>query len=168
MSKHNHGAAVSGTKSEKKLTSIAKRCGIPALKVKEDFKKYGVNEWGKRYHKPPADWNQKTPTGKQRKFISDLFLPIGKGIIVEQKHSDKHGTTEEKVFYDKQKIQKGVYGTKHPLWYVFTGNAANDIEVYKEFELEVKKEKLPVKVIWGWDGFKKELKKLNKEGIWTK
>ena len=67
-------------------------------------KKYGIDEWGTRYHRPPVHWGQKTPTGKQRKFVSDGFLPVGKGIIVEQKHSDKHGTTEEKVFYALGKV----------------------------------------------------------------
>tara|TARA_Y100001973_G_scaffold58471_1_gene86119 strand:- start:621 stop:1127 length:507 start_codon:yes stop_codon:yes gene_type:complete len=168
MIKHNHGAAVSGTKSEKKLTSLCKKHNIPCLRIKEDFKKYGVNEWGTRYHKPPKDWDQKTPTGRQRRFVSDMFLPIEGGIIIEQKNSDKHGTTEEKVFYDKEKIQLGVYGKKHALWYVFTGEVAKDASVYKDFEKRVKKQKLPVKVIWGWDGFEKELKKLNKEKTWVK
>ena len=62
----------------------------------------------------------------------------------------------------------GVYGKKHALWYVFTGNVAEDVQVYKEFEMQAKKQKLPVKVVWGLDGFIKELKKLNKEEIWTK
>jgi hypothetical protein len=168
MTKHNHGAARSGTKSEKKLVSVCRRYGIPCLKVKKDFKNYGINEWGTRYHKPPEDWKQKTPKGKQRKFESDGFIPVAAGIIVEQKHSDKHGTTEEKVFYDLNKISKGVYGSKHTLWYVFTGKAAANVQAYREFELEAKKAKLPVKVIWGWDGLAKELKKLNKGDVWKR
>ena len=104
---HNHGAAVSGTKSEKQLHRITEEAGLPYLKVKDDFDLYGFDEWGRRYHKPPKLWNQKTKTGQQRKFVSDGFIPLtkdGRGIIIEQKHSDKHGTTEEKVFYDLKKI----------------------------------------------------------------
>ena len=160
--KHNHGAAKSGTKSEKELSKITKSVGVPLLRVKNDFESYGLNEWGRRYHKPPSDWEQKTKTGKQRKYISDGFIPLSnnKGIIIEQKHSDKHGTTEEKVAYDLLKIEKGVYGNKYKLWYIFTGEVISDIEVYKEFEKEAKNKKLPVKIIWGFDNYKKELLKL--------
>tara|TARA_B100001248_G_scaffold1447_1_gene1068 strand:+ start:877 stop:1386 length:510 start_codon:yes stop_codon:yes gene_type:complete len=168
MTTHNHGAAVSGTKSEKKLSAVCNKHGIPCLKVKKDFKVYSLDEWGTRYHMPPAHWGQKTPTGKQRRFESDAFLPVGKGIIVEQKNSDKHGTTEEKVFYDKEKIKLGVYGKRHELWYIFTGDVAADVAVYKEFELEAKKANLPVKIIWGWDGLESELKSLNKGDIWKR
>ena len=89
-----------------------------------------------------------------------MFPSHDRGAIVEQKHSDKHGTTEEKVFYDLEKIKKGVYGEDHELWYVFTGNVAKDIEVYREFEKEVKALNLPVKIIWGFENYKKELLKL--------
>lgn len=161
--KHNHGAAVSGTKSEKELHRITKSVGLPYLKVKRDFEKHGLDEWGRRYHKPPQDWNQRTKTGKQRKYVSDGFVfnpNTNRSAIIEQKHSDKHGTTEEKVFYDLLKIKKGVYGNEHQLWYVFTGMVANDIEVYKEFEKEAKALNLPVKIIWGFDNYKNELLKL--------
>ena len=160
---HNHGAAVSGSKSEKQLYKITESVGLPYLKVKNDFEQWGLSEWGRRYHKPPKLWSQKTRTGKQRKFVSDGFIPItktGRGIIIEQKHSDKHGTTEEKVFYDLKKIQKGVYGKENALWYVFTGDAAEDIEVYKEFCLEAKALNLKLKIIWGFENYKKELLKI--------
>jgi hypothetical protein len=158
---HNHGAAVSGTKSENKLAQITRSVGLRFLKVKDDFENLGLSQWGRRYHKPPSNWQQKTKTGKQRKFESDGFIPItdqGRGIIIEQKHSDKHGTTEEKVFYDLMKIEKGVYGKENWLWYVFTGEAAEDIEVYKEFCLEAKQKGLNIKIIWGFDNYEKELK----------
>lgn len=159
----NHGAAKSGTKSEKELHRITKSVGFPYLKVKKDFEMHDLGEWGRRYHKPPPNWNQKTSAGRQRKFISDGFIPItkdGKGIIVEQKHSDKHGTTEEKVFYDLYKYENGVYGNEHDFWYVFSGNAAGDVEAYKEFEKAALEKGLPIKVIWGFDNYKKELENL--------
>ena len=165
--KHNHGASVSGTKSEKKLYQVTESVGLTFLKVKDDFEKHNLSEWGRRYHKPPKFWNQKTRTGKQRKFVSDGFILIeaktGRGIIIEQKHSDKHGTTEEKVFYDLKKIEFGVYGKEHELWYVFTGGASQDVEAYKEFANEVNRLNLPVKVIWGFEQYKSELKKIQKE-----
>jgi hypothetical protein len=159
--KDNHGAAASGAKSEKNLKKAAKAEGAEFLKKLNEFDKLGLVPWGRVYHKPPVHWNQKTKTGRQRKFVSDGFvLKNGKGVIIEQKHSDKHGTTEEKVFYDLKKIQHGVYGNTYPLWYVFTGKACKNIEAYREFEKEVKREKLNVKIIWGLKEFKKELKNL--------
>ena len=150
---HNHGAAVSGTKSEKKLKTLTESLGLPFIKQRL---------WGKTLFKPPKHWSQKTKTGKQRKFIADGYIevPGKKSIIVEQKHSDKHGTTEEKVFYDLKKIQKGVYGEQNVLWYVFTGEAAEDIEVYKEFCLEAEALDLDIQIIWGFDNYKKELLKV--------
>jgi len=167
--KHNHGAAVSGTKSEKMLASITESVGFSFLKLKKHFEDHGISEWGRRYHEPPKEWRQTTPKGKKRKFVSDGFIPItksGRGIILEQKHSDKHGTTEEKVFYDLMKIEKGVYDGDNSLWYVFTGSAAEDIEVYKEFCLEAKSKGLKIKIIWGFDNYKKELQNLKEEILW--
>lgn len=164
MSKHNHGAAVSGRASQNKLTTITQKVGLKILRTKKDFQKASIDEWGTRYHKPPAHWQQKTSKGKQRRFESDGFIPLGvSGIIIEQKHSDKHGTTEEKVFYDFMKISLGVYGNKHQLWYVFTGDAIHDIEVYKEFEKQVKASNLNVKIIWGWDEYEENLKQIKGE-----
>lgn len=161
MTKHNHGAAISGRHSQRKLTEITLEAGFQILRNKKDFEKAGIDEWGTRYHKPPAHWDQKTPKGKQRKFESDGFIPLEKSsIIIEQKHSDKHGTTEEKVFYDLEKIRLGVYGKKHKLWYVFTGLAIHDTQPYKEFEKQVKLDKLDVKIIWGWEEYKNELNKI--------
>jgi hypothetical protein len=162
MSEHNHGAALSGVKSEKLLVKTVKSKGLSILRVQNDFKKVGINEWGTRYHKPPSQWSQKTLKGKQRKFVADGFIPLKeRGIIIEQKNSDKHGTTEEKVFYDLEKIRLGVYGTEHDLWYVFTGQVCEEVEAYKEFEKQAKADNLPVKVIWGWSKFEEALENIN-------
>ena len=165
MSTDNHGAALSGVKSEMKLKEVLERAGVPLFKVKTDFEDAKISEWGNRYHKPPKEWPQKTSTGKQRKFVIDGFVPktgkMKKSIILEQKNSVKHGTTEEKVFYDLYKIERGVYDTKNnDLWYVFTGPAIHDIPVYKEFEIEAKRRELPVKIIWGMDALESELAKV--------
>ena len=97
-----------------------------------------------------------------------LSCQLARVSLLSKKHSDKHGTTEEKVFYDKEKIKLGVYGKRHELWYIFTGDVAADVAVYKEFELEAKKANLPVKIIWGWDGIESELRSLNKGDIWKR
>lgn len=162
MSTHNHGASISGVRSETKLLSIAKKKGLTILKTAKDFKKAGIEEWGTRFHKPPSHWPQKTTSGKQRKFIADGFIPLeNRGIIIEQKNSDKHGTTEEKVFYDLEKIRLGVYGKTHELWYVFTGDVCDEVNAYKEFEFEATRQKLPVKIIFGWEAFEKEIENIN-------
>ena len=63
-----------------------------------------------------------------------------------------------------KKIQKGVYGNENYLWYVFTGEAAEDIEVYHEFCLELETLKLTkVKVIWGFENYKKQLQNLKEK-----
>ena len=158
MSTDNHGAAQSGVKSEIKMKEVLARAGVPLFKIKTDFENAKISEWGTRYP-------QETPTGKQRKFVIDGFMPMTgkmkKPIILEQKNSVKHGTTEEKVFYDLYKIERGVYDTKNnDLWYVFTGPAIYNIPVYKEFEIEAKRRKLPVKIIWGMDALESELTKV--------
>ena len=56
-----------------------------------------------------------------------------------------------------------MYGKEHELWYVFTGGASQDVEAYKEFANEVNRLNLPVKVIWGFEQYKSELKKIQKE-----
>ncbi len=158
---HNHGAARSGTKSERMLQQITTELGFDYLKVQADYERHNIDQWGTRYHKPPDGWPQLTPKGSQRKYEADgyILLPNGSGIIIEQKHSDKHGTTEEKVFYDLEKIRLGVYGDT-PLWYVFTGNVAELTNAYKEFEVRLKASNVKnVKVIWGTNNFKKELAK---------
>ena len=165
MSTDNHGAAASGVKSEAKMKEVLSEAGVPLFKVKTDFEEAEISEWGTRYHKPPKEWPQTTSTGKQRKFVIDGFVPktgnMKKNIIIEQKNSEKHGTTEEKVFYDLCKIMRGVYDPKNnDLWYVFTGPAIHEVAVYKEFEIEAKREGLPVKVIWGMDALMSELEKV--------
>ena len=114
-------------------------------------------------HDPNAG-HWKTNTELDLIFISQKYGFIqleNNGIIIEQKNSDKHGTTEEKVFYDLEKIRLGVYGTVHELWYVFTGDVCNEVNAYKEFQMQAEALKLPVKIIFGWEAFEKELENIN-------
>ena len=53
MTIHNHGAAVSGVKSEKKMAVVVESKGHTILKTEKDFKKAGLGQWGRVFHKPP-------------------------------------------------------------------------------------------------------------------
>jgi len=165
--KHNHGAAVGGVESEAAMAATVKKAGFKLLKVKSDFEAAGLDPLGRRYFEKPSWYPQTLRETKKKKvsfYESDGFIQGPKfDIIVEQKNSNKHGTTEEKVFYDLQKIRDGVYGTEHRLWYVFSGDVYDDVGVYKLFEMIAKKENLPVTVIWGLDGLERALKELKSE-----
>lgn len=160
--KHNHGAAVSGYKSEVTMKgTIGLIKDVVLLKVKDDYWRYRLDPEGRRYFPHPEGWREH---GKKNRFHSDGFIyhpKSGRGVILEQKHSDKHGTTEEKVFYDLAKIERGVYDTGHPLYYVFTGNVAHEVGVYHNFKSEVERRELQdkVKIIWGHSNLAKEIKK---------
>jgi len=167
MTKHNHGAAVSGVSSERLMAETIEHAGYKLLKVKKDFETAGVDPMGKRYFKKPSWYPsllKETPKKKESYYESDGFIQTQNyGIIIEQKNSNKHGTTEEKVFYDLEKIRDGVYGSEHKLWYVFSGDVHEDVGVYKLFESKAKKENLPVRVIWGLDGLKSALESIKGE-----
>ena len=161
---HNHGAAVSGVKAEILMRKAAANAGYNILKIKSDYEQAGVDPMGKRFFRKP-DWYptilKETSTAKESFYESDGFIQTkNTGIILELKNSNKHGTTEEKVFYDLEKIRDGVYGTEHKLWYIFAGDVAEDTGVYKLFEAKAKKENLPVRIIWGFDGLEQALREL--------
>lgn len=161
---HNHGASLSGAKAENLMKKAAAKAGYNILKINSDFKEAGLEPIGKRYLRKP-EWYPKilkqTTIEKESFYESDGFIQAkNTGIILELKNSNKHGTTEEKVFYDLEKIRDGVYGTEHQLWYIFAGDVAEDTGVYKLFEAKVKKENLPVRIIWGFDAFQQALKEL--------
>jgi hypothetical protein len=161
---HNHGAAVSGAKAEILMRKAATNAGYDILKIKSDYEQAGIDPMGKRYFRKP-EWYptilKETSKAKESFYESDGFIQAkNTGIILELKNSNKHGTTEEKVFYDLEKIRDGVYGTEHELWYIFAGNVAENTGVYKLFESKAKKEKLPVRIIWGFEELERALKEL--------
>ena len=142
---HNHGAAVSGVKSEETFKLILENCGIPVLRKKEEFRKF----YGKRmafskmkeaiYLEIPESWkedNFKTNSGKEPKFYVDYYQP-NFDLRIELKYSQTHGTTEEKVFFDLEKIRDNVYGDKK-LLYVFFGPLANKQKLFRLFSKKVK------------------------------
>lgn len=63
--------------------------------------------------------------GEQKCFTIDFYLPQAE-MMVELKRCTKTGTTEEKVFFDLDKIDKEYLSTgKHLLYYIY-GETAND------------------------------------------
>ena len=166
MSTDNHHAKKSGLHSETTTKSFIQRLGFQFYTTGKELRDDDINPWGTLYHKPPSDWPQLTNTGLQRKYISDGFIRLWlgsdcAGIILEQKNSTEHGTTEEKVFYDLMKIRKGVYGHKHKLWYLFTGDIAQSLIVFKEFTIEAKKLEDKITIIYGYDDLKRRLSKID-------
>jgi hypothetical protein len=99
---HNHGAAVSGAKAEILMRKAATNAGYDILKIKSDYEQAGIDPMGKRYFRKP-EWYptilKETSKAKESFYESDGFIQAkNTGIILELKNSNKHGTTEEKVF----------------------------------------------------------------------
>ena len=140
---HNHNAAREGNNGEKLL--------------RNNIESYGLNLWSK--HKG------RFPKHKQRLGLIEFPSPYDNGvfnsdgyipeldIIVEYKYGTKHGTAEEKIFCDLQKIRDGVYGQKK-LIYVFAGTVENPSSTVtkrcwaRTFDKIAKDENLPVTVIF--------------------
>jgi hypothetical protein len=154
--KHNHGAAVSGVKGETILREALEKFGLSLWKKKSDFKGSELDYNGTICFNSPYD---------NGSFLSDGFIPEIKH-IVEIKYGEKHGTTEEKVMVDLEKIRDGVYGNEYPLVYIFwgtpevpgtksTGRCWADV-----FRSKVQKENLPVKVVYATanNGFEEWIK----------
>lgn len=145
MNTHNHGAAVSGAKSEKVFKTILESYGFPVLRKKDEFRKF----YGERlafskmkesiYLQIPDSWKDdtfKTKLGKEPKFYVDYYQPDF-DLRIELKYSKARGTTEEKIFFDLEKIRDNVYGDKK-LLYVFFGPLANKQRLFRLFSKKVK------------------------------
>lgn len=142
--KHNHNAATSGTKGERKLKRFLHENGLSLLNKMKEFQNEGLAREGKK--KFPSPWDN-------GHFESDGFIPELE-YIVELKYGENHGTTEEKIMTDLEKIRDGVYGLEHPLVYIFWGTPekAQSEKVgrcwAKIFEEKVEREELPVEVVF--------------------
>ena len=140
----NHGAAKSGQKGETILRKALETFGLSLLKKKDDFKGTEFEYKGTVNFDSPYD---------NGTFQSDGFIPELK-TIVEIKYGEKHGSTEEKVLVDLEKIRDGIYGTEYPLVYIFWGTP--EVSGTKTtgrcwanvFRDKVEKENLPVKVVY--------------------
>ena len=152
-----HGAAQSGLKGEQILKNALAAHGLSLLKKKNEFK--GVKGAGCDVYERVI--NLKSPYDNGY-FTSDGFCPE-LGCVFEIKYGRAHGTTEEKIFFDLEKIRDGVYDTGYPLVYVFWGtpevaSSSNTGRCWaKVFRDKVEKENLPVKVVFATtdNGFEK-------------
>ena len=130
-----HGAAKNGVIGEATLTSFFDENDLTLYKLKRDIEDIGYAYEGTIKFQQPSHWPKKQ-NGEAPEFLSDGFCPELE-LIVEMKFGDKHGTVEEKVFYDLKKIESGVYGLDYPLAYIFGGASAETDHRYKHFEIEL-------------------------------
>jgi len=155
MDKHN--GARNGLKGERILREALNNHGLSLWKVMKDFKGSEFSYDGTvRFDSPYDDGS----------FSSDGFIPELQR-IVEIKYGEKHGTTEEKVMVDLEKIRDEVYGLEYPLVYFFWGTP--EVPGTKTtgrcwanvFRDKVEKEGLPVEVVFATtnNGFDKWVKK---------
>lgn len=152
----NHKAARSGLKGEQILKNALATHGLRLLKTQKDFKAEGLRKLWDQTVKLKCPYDNGT-------FYADGFCPE-LGIVFEIKYGEEHGTTEEKIFFDLEKIRDGVYDTGYPLVYVFWGTPEVPQSSKTErcwanvFRDKVEKENLPVKVVFattenGFDKF---------------
>ena len=143
---HNHGAAVSGATSEKNLKEFLNKRGYKLLKKKGELEEEGLESLSQL---PIPDSMRNLDSEEQyHYFLHDGIVPSLK-LIIESKYTKKKGTTEEKIFWDLEKIEQGVYDNSNgfDLWYVIWGPQARRQAIYAYFEQRVKEKKLPVKVL---------------------
>jgi hypothetical protein len=142
----NHNAARTGIRGEKLLKTNLNQWGFNLWKKQDDFpyptKKQRQRECSSKVvFRSPYD---------QGTFECDGYIPELDAVI-EIKYGTKHGTTEEKIFFDLEKIRDGVYEGRK-LFYVFAGtpeHAANNGRCWaKVFAEKAARENLPVTVVF--------------------
>ena len=148
--KDEHGAARSGLKGEAQLKMILEERGIPLLRIQDEFKEHYNTLTG---YQAEDIWREKMrltcPWQPDCCYIPDGWIPTT-DTTVEIKYGRSHGTTEEKIFLDLEKIRDGVYPKN--LTYIFWGTP----EEYKDsgrcfaqiFADKCRRENLPVEVIF--------------------
>ena len=115
-----HGAARSGQKRENNLKTKFQDCGYTLIKLKKECKKNNLPYEGTIRIIPDDEYQQ----DGYKYFLVDGFCPELNS-YVELKGGDKQGTTEEKIWFDLQKIADGVYAD-YPLLYIFEGKKETD------------------------------------------
>ena len=90
------------------------------VKTKEECAAAGVEYEGTIKHNTDGDYAE----CGFKYFLADGYCPELDAII-ELKGGDKSGTTEEKVFFDLEKLRDGCYGTRTVL-YITEGKKEND------------------------------------------
>jgi hypothetical protein len=152
MSKnHNHGASLSGERSEVKMADALEQIGYRRLHKKEHFKGQSKHQYEGTVRLPKPKKYIQAKEKRTNNFLTDGLVvnpKNNKAGIIESKYSGAHGTTEEKVFYDLFKIEDGIYGVEYPLVYLFQGPICESVNEYRLFADEVERKKLPVHVIF--------------------
>ena len=115
-----HGAARSGAEREKMLREFFTQNGLTLVKKKGDCEKLGIPYEGTIKHPVPEEYAE---CGFSY-FLTDGYCPE-LDAIVELKGGDKSGTTEEKVFFDLEKLRDGCYGNRTVL-YITEGKKETD------------------------------------------
>ena len=150
--KHNHNAASTGRKGEKKLKEFFEKNNLTILNTLKEYKKYYNDEDIANYMYSQTKRFVSTIDGHDGYFLSDGWCPELETII-ELKYGEKHGTTEEKIYFDLVKIKKKVYGEKHKLLYVFMGTVENkrnksSICHAELFKALAEEDNLPVEIVF--------------------
>lgn len=149
--KDHHGAAKSGLKGEALFRQLCEENGVTALKTQSEFYKY-YRPQGKTKKQAVAIWREKMRLAcpyQPCAYHPDFYMPETDE-TVEVKHGKAHGTTEEKIFLDLEKIRDGVY--PESLVYVFWGTPEQPTSsgrCFAEiFATKIEEERLPCKVIF--------------------
>lgn len=116
----NHGAARSGAEREKILREFFLKNDLTFVKKKEECAALGIDYLGTIRHDVPEEYAE---CGFNY-FLTDGYCPEIDAII-ELKGGDKSGTTEEKVFFDLEKLRDGCYGNRTIL-YITEGKKETD------------------------------------------
>ena len=142
----NHHAAKSGVRSEKTLKEYFSSVGHPLYKVKNELKKVALSHM--RSLPVPESMQNLDSENKFKWFEHDGLVPSLK-LMIESKYTEEKGTTEEKIFWDLEKIENGVYNNSEnfDLWYIIWGKQAKKQPIYSFFQNKAKQKNLPVKVL---------------------
>ena len=151
---HNHGAALSGLRGEELLRANLSIWGYSLQKKQEDFidpnwegTKQSKIARARKEQQSKVIFNWDYDDGN---FKADGWIPELQATI-EIKYGTAHGTTEEKIFFDLEKIRDGVYAGSN-LIYVFAGTpekpGSSNRCLAKVFAHKAKKENLDVTVVF--------------------
>ena len=165
MAKHKedqHGACASGIRGEQLLLGAIKNNHLSLLNKVEDFECYYGNEgFGREvwsgYKKIGGGIFAAAARAVGRKgqcFVTDGYCPEI-NVTFEFKYGRVHGTTEEKVHCDLNKLREGVYPDN--LWYIFVGTPEKSTHS-AYFKMIVEKENLPCRVIFGMEALNEALR----------
>jgi hypothetical protein len=115
-----HGAARSGQQREQMLRQFFNDNGFTFVKTKKECEAFGIPYEGTIKHPVPEEYAE----CGFKYFLTDGYCPELDSII-ELKGGDKSGTTEEKVFFDLEKLRDGCYG-KRTVLYITEGKKETD------------------------------------------